>query len=353
MLKKLYLHNLRCISNLELNPRKGINIIVGNNGSGKTTLLEGIYILFKGKSFRHQEVAPLIKDQKEELLLTAVFEDAAFKKKHQIGIRKSRSETEVRLNGQKTPKRSEIMKLLPIQWIGPEPQNLITGGPSIRRKFIDNGLFHVEQDYLETLQTYNRALNQRNAALKQLKQNIALWDDQLNLTSIKLDKYRSNYINLLAIEVKKYLQEWGVKIDLQLSYERGWPQKEDLAHCLQQTLNFDIKRHFTCYGPHRADLIFKSTNYKSGKKLSRGQLKMVATAFHFSQSDLAKRSMNYRELLLFDDISAELDLNNREILIDHIQQNYHQSFLSALSENELRDTKQKKTLFHVEHGKLR
>ena len=49
---------------------------------------------------------------------------------------------------------------------GPEDSDIFSGGPSVRREFIDLYLSQYSQTYLEDLRHYHRALAQKNAALK-------------------------------------------------------------------------------------------------------------------------------------------------------------------------------------------
>ncbi len=43
-LESLVLHNFRCFSNLEVNFKNRLTVLVGNNGSGKSTVLEAAAI---------------------------------------------------------------------------------------------------------------------------------------------------------------------------------------------------------------------------------------------------------------------------------------------------------------------
>jgi len=53
LLTRLQVTHLRNLTNLELEPAAGFNLIIGDNGSGKSSLLEAIHLLGAGRSFRH------------------------------------------------------------------------------------------------------------------------------------------------------------------------------------------------------------------------------------------------------------------------------------------------------------
>ena len=60
LLKQLQIKDFRNLQNTQLNPIKGVNLIVGDNASGKTSILEAIYYLSHVRSFRTQYVTDLI-----------------------------------------------------------------------------------------------------------------------------------------------------------------------------------------------------------------------------------------------------------------------------------------------------
>jgi DNA replication and repair protein RecF len=350
MLIELSLLNLRIVEQAKLMPCAGVNLITGSNGSGKTTLLEAVYLLSRGRSFRHREAAPLIREGQQETILTTRFKTLPSGSEHFLGMRRTRSELEVRLDGKPASKRSAILKMLPVQWIGPEPQLLLTGSPEVRRAFLDNGLFHVEHRYLNVLQQYNRVLEQRNAGLRQQARGLEVWDEQLSRFADELDGYRSRYVRELKQRVSERLLTWNLDVDHDISYRRGWRADQTLAQQLLESREADRKQRFTGAGPHRADLVLKSANLRSGRRLSRGQLKMLAVALYFAQSEINRQVRGATDILLFDDLSAELDRDNRHFLLKDIQKGFEQSFITALSEDDLPIPRPQSTMFHVEHG---
>ena len=55
---------------------------------------------------------------------------------------------------------------LPVQAIDPEIHKLVDQGPERRRRWLDWLVFHVEPSFGVHWARYNRALKQRNAALR-------------------------------------------------------------------------------------------------------------------------------------------------------------------------------------------
>jgi len=349
MLADLHITNLRIIRDARLRPGSGINLVTGDNGSGKTTLLEAIYLLSRGRSFRHRESIPLIREGTESVQLVAKLESEAVGR-HVIGMARSNQDVRVRVDGRAAGRRSDVLRLLPVQWIGPDPQSLLTAAPDTRRSFIDQGLFHVEHKYLGVLQNYHRALDQRNAELRRGGDNLEGWEIQMDEAATELDRLRRGYLEQLVAKVEKLLGAWKLDLDVQTRYQRGWREGERLGDILRDSRQVDRKQRFTGTGAHRADLVVKSASLRSGRRLSRGQLKMLACAWYFGQSQLAAEHGVHSEILLFDDLASELDEANRRKLLLEICNTYAQAFVTSLTINELPLENLAPVMFHVEHG---
>ena len=164
-LSKLRVQGLRLFQDLELKLSPGINVFIGDNGAGKTSILEAADVLSRGKSFRAAHLSEVIQHDQDSLVISAEILDSN-QQAVQLGIARNATETRLRLNQQNVSKWSELAQYLPLLAIHPESYQLITGGPSERRKFLDWGLFHVEHQFKQVWNDYVRALKQRNFCLR-------------------------------------------------------------------------------------------------------------------------------------------------------------------------------------------
>jgi len=350
MLNRLHLSNLRSFEDADIDLAPGLNLIVGDNGSGKTTLLEAIYLLFRGRSFRHREIAPLIKDGQAQYQLFTEFVGKGGDA-HRLGLQQDKQNTVIKLDGEIAKRRSDIIHLLPIEWIGPDPQALITDEPEGRRAFIDNGLFHVEHDYLSIYQKYHRSLEQRNACLKQ-HQDARPWDQQLVDFGVQIQQRQAQYVKRLITYIEEQLIDWGLDIEVSFSYQQGWPEDLELADALKKNLETDRKRKFTSVGPHRADLVIKAGDKRSSRKLSRGQLKMLVAAMHLAQTRYRLDNGLSAGILLIDDLPAELDETNKNRLIAAGNQLFPQMIIVSLTEAEIPQLNQQVNTISVSRGTI-
>ena len=73
-LSKLDVLQVRNLKSVQIACHPGANIIYGANGSGKTSLLEAIYLLGRGRSFKHRDLRVVVNHQADELVVSARIE---------------------------------------------------------------------------------------------------------------------------------------------------------------------------------------------------------------------------------------------------------------------------------------
>ena len=80
--------------------------------------------------------------------------------------------------------------------------DLINEGSELRRKWMDGIISQVDPVYLNTLQSYNKVLSQRNALLKNMAEHrlfdlesIEVWDAQMSKLGNFIHQKRSEFLN--------------------------------------------------------------------------------------------------------------------------------------------------------------
>jgi len=193
---------------------------------------------------------------------------------------------------------------------------LIKGSPRQRRRFLDWGLFHVEQRFLDLWQRYNRVLGQRNAALRQGWTALAPWNLQLVRVAEELDLQRREYASQLATAAQACFKELVGLERIEFRYQSGWSKEQNFTEALNSHIESDIKAGFTQRGPHRADLMMEVDGRPAAEYLSGGQQKLAACALFLAQARLYSSRLNEPCILLVDDLAAELDSDHRKTLLD-------------------------------------
>ena len=144
----LEIFQVRNLQSLKIDCHPLANIIYGVNGSGKTSLLEAVYLLGRGRSFRHRDLRLVVNHQAEELVVSAKIKKGMPATAHQIGVKRTSSgKFAARFDGKTFQSAVQLASVLPLQLIDAHSFNLLEGGPLQRRQFLDWGVFHVEQTY--------------------------------------------------------------------------------------------------------------------------------------------------------------------------------------------------------------
>lgn len=350
-LRLLSIQDLRNIQSTTFTPSERLNLILGPNGSGKTSVLEAIYLLGRGKSFRSAYSRRIVRHEQPSLTVFGKVESTG-QSPSALGIQIKEGKFRAKINGQIEKKSSNLAALLPLLLISPDADKLVKGSPRQRRRFIDWGLFHVEQEFLPTWQRYNRVLLQRNAALRQ--KNVSLldsWNDQLIDAAVSLDQFRREYLKPLVEKTQSFLSEL-LEIDpCSFKYLPGWPGKQEYRVALLSNIDSDIKAGFTQRGPHRADLSIRVSDRQAAEVLSGGQQKLAACALLLAQASVFALSTKERCVILVDDLPAELDVRHRAKFMDLLYSIGGQVFVTA-TDPQLLDISAyiEKQTFHVEHG---
>ncbi|RUO26977.1 DNA replication/repair protein RecF [Aliidiomarina minuta] len=358
--ERLNIEHFRNFSGAQLEMAPQVNIICGPNGSGKTSFLEAVYCLGFGRSFRTHQIRQLVKDEQDAFTLFAQLQsDSDEPETHKIGYRRFRNgDTQIKVDGDKAAKFASLARLVPVQLITPESVELITGGPKLRRQFMDWGLFHVEQSFHSAWSGYVRLLKQRNSLLRQgqyEKQGGAYWDEQLAASGELVAAFRQSYVEGLNALLNEYCHRFLPQYDFKFKLNHGWLREEhSLQQALQQRLEQDKKQLFTGVGPHKAEWQIKADGVDARERLSRGQLKLLVSALRLVQGRDYQSHRGQACVFLVDDLPAELDEFNQRELCNALIDSGSQVFITAIDEKKITphfsDTDNR--LFHVEHGTI-
>lgn len=349
----LGISNLRILENLNIDPSPGINFIVGDNGAGKTSVLEAIYLAGRGRTFRHTDASPMIREGAESVTVVVETANRGTERRSILGIRRGKKELICRLNGQDVKKRSILAEALPVQWIGSQPQLFLGMGPDVRRRFIDMGMFHVEHSYLEILGEFQRNLRQRNAAIRQGQgESVRIWNQPLANAAETLHRNRSRFVDELMSRTLEIHASWNPDYSLSYRFKAGWNPDTPLIQQLEEKIGVDLSLGYTSRGPQRAELELIADGGLAEKKLSRGQQKLLVLSINLALIDLLSNHACAAPILLIDDLAAELDPGNRERMMSELETREGQVFLTKIESGSLEAGKPGAKMFHVEHGAL-
>ena len=317
---KISLNSFRNHDFIELDFSRGLTVIWGDNGSGKTSLLEAVHTLSLGKSFRTHSQKSLIKKGKKSFIIKGNF--FSFGSKDIVSAQHDKSGNgRIRLNGKQIQSRKELIGRNNVVVLSPEEQSITKGPPKERRRFFDRLISTVSYDYLNTLQNYNRALKQRNAALLKLKENpthyqeTEIWDKQLVELGTKLWSLRIENINKYSQWLSRLVSEYSERIEIKVLYDKKRKTHQEYYNNLVKHKNKDKVFCTTGYGPHRddIDIVFENKNLRNFG--SQGEHKLSLIFLKLGEMCYVKEKTGAFPILLLDDLFAKLDLKRSKELV--------------------------------------
>jgi DNA replication and repair protein RecF len=351
-LTELTVENLRCIEKAELQFGPGTQLLFGANGAGKTSILEAVFLLGRGRSFRTRLNERLVRHG--QTCARSVGKVSGDPLNHHLGIEIQRSSTGSgtigRLDGAALRSFAEAAIAFPVQVMDPEAHKLIEESSARRRRWLDWVVFHVEPGFAPIWGRYQRALAQRNAALRAGLADIGVWDPELAREGEIITAARARAIEALRPRWEALCQEL-VGVEVSLAFQPGWDQDLALAVVLERTMGRDRERRSTLQGPHRADVVLRVRGRPAREVLSRGQQKLTAVALTLCQLEFLKHEYGLSPTVLLDDPSAELDQERLAYFIRRVQALETQIVVTAL-ERDYRLFGEPERVFHVEQGRV-
>lgn len=352
-LVKIEAHDVRNIESAALEPSPRLNFIIGPNASGKTSLLEAVYLLGRARSFRTPQISQAVRFGQSGLMVTGkVTSDTGHT--IPIGIRIARDEREIHLSSRKIQSSAELIRTFPVLVIQPSSGALLEGAPKHRRQFLDWGVFHFEESYLDCWRRYAKALSQRNILLRERRlRDIELWNRELARYGTIIHGARERYTERLMPYFFQAAAQFFAGVRLDLHVQSGWNRNKTLEAALQEDVASDIRLGHTQSGPHKADFSIVLDGRSAKAYLSRGQMKLLVYALLLAQSLLMEESAGMSACVLVDDVASELDENNKNRLLGFLKERRTQFFITATTEEMIKEAINDAAVFHVEHGQVK
>jgi len=334
-------------------PSRNLNILVGPNGSGKTSVLESLYLLSRARSFRTQNIKKVVSHNKTSLTVFAELND--FDRQNKIAIKKNPTETIIRINGKTEKKTSELSRYLHTHLIRPESQTLLENGSSVRRSFIDWGVFHVKHRFLEVSKKHNQLLKQRNKLLKTKQlDTLAVWNNKFieygTMVCLDRQEYVSKFAGTLSLIAKEFIGD----VNVDVVFVKGWADDLTLGQALLKAESRDVFYGHSTVGAHKSDIKILVNKQLAQDFLSRGQMKLMVIAMYLAQVQLMSDSANKTTCVLLDDLAAELDKESFRKVMAFLNKLEVQVFITTTNKDlflEYIETNDSK-VFHVKHGEI-
>lgn len=347
IIKNIEIENLRCHRQRFFEFDNSINIIYGANGIGKTTILEAISIASISKSFLPVTDSLLVRNGADsyKISLNAINYlnlDYSLLIEYSLGGRKL-----ITNNYGEKLSPNQIIGLMPIVVLSPDFKNITYGAPIHRRSFIDSILCQTSKVYLDTLIKYKKCLKNRNNLLAFLKKNQYLDNNEFQeWTNLQIELAtdiiwrRINFTNeFLHYFIKEYQKIAENKEQISAEYYpfafenyKVLSNKNDIKQKLieisKKFEKLEKTRFQTLFGPHKDDLKIYINGGLAKDYASQGQHKTLLIALKLAEYSFLLKNNSERPIILFDDIFSELDEERSQKVLELIDFNQTQVFIT-------------------------
>lgn len=309
-LATLAIHNFRNVEAAEVEWSPSLTVLVGQNGQGKTNVLEAAALAVSRQTLRAKSERELARFGTDGYRLAAVLADSAGQRL-----------TATRTVWLQPPRRQVDGPQMPVVTFSPDDLAVVKGPPEGRREFLDRLLSQIFPRYHRELARYQRAVAQRNRALKENAADAVLagfeplladagaycWEQRQWLL-VQLDPLaESIYRRLAPGEAPTLLLAPGGT--------EAVGDRSQLERLLEGARPQDRRRGATTVGPHR-DEVRLAVSGVEARLLSQGQQRTLILALQLAARTLLERELGQRPLLVLDDVFSELDGVRRQALLE-------------------------------------
>ncbi|MFZ4775512.1 MAG: DNA replication/repair protein RecF [Terrimicrobiaceae bacterium] len=310
MLTDVTLRDFRCFEALKFSPGSGRTFVMGANAQGKTSILEAICLLLRLQSPRTGNTGEAIKFEQSRFSLDAHFAGA-----HMV-FHYSREGKEILLDSKPQGRTDDYLDMARVAWFSNTDLELVRGGGSVRRRYLDFLGIQCVPGYRKSLRSYEKALRSRNALLKdnRPRREIQAFDLPLVEAGEFLFAARAGLCGALApLARAACLDISGGADEMEISYEAGG--ERPFAEALAASLNDEMRLRQTIVGPHRDDLRILLNRLEASSFASEGQQRGIALSLKLAQARHLEVVQNRAPILLLDDVFGELDPVRRNRLL--------------------------------------
>ena len=347
IIEELKLRDYRNYGELTLHPHPGVNLLFGQNGSGKTNLLEAVHYCALGRSHRTSQDKEVVRKGASMAAVGVLVRKKTGRADVAVKLTPGEArKKQVFLDRKRASRLSDMMGRLQCVIFSPEDLMLIKEGPAIRRRYLDMMLSQLSTAYFVALQQYSKALDQRNAILKEMKKGgrcevamlDAFEDAMAQPCQVIIPLRRKILAQVAKAAGEKYAsisgrpgEVFGMKYVCCLQAEDNIA--ENVRAALKQSRREDTFRGSTGFGIHREDIALTLSGREMKLFASQGQIRTAALSMKLAQLEVYRSVTGETPVLLLDDVMSELDMTRRTRLLQEISG--VQTFVTCTDESDL------------------
>ena len=331
-IERVRLADFRNYASLDFQPAPGLNLLAGANAQGKSNLLEALAMLATGKSFRAHRESELIRRGTERAEIAGEARIVAGEIRLRCAIARSPAGTRksFEVNGGAVGFARFLGRTRVVTFV-PADLQLVSGGPALRRSFLNGALAQLSPTYYRDLALYQKVIQQKSALLRGAiapdRDLLLAYNDELARPAAALIAARRAFVDELAAATAAIYARWrGARERLGVSYA---PNPEgDAGEALANAMESELRRRTTLVGPHRDDLRLLVDGTPLAAFGSQGQQRTAVLALKDAEYDVMRTRTGDAPILLLDDVLSELDAERAGGFLGAVE-GFEQAFLTT------------------------
>lgn len=344
-ISKLSLTDFRNYSGVTLALKPGSVVFTGDNGAGKTNLLEAISLLTPGRGLRRAAYGDIARNGSAGFVVHARVEGPLGSCEIGTGTAGGAGpETgrKVRINGAPAKSAEDMLDWLRVTWLTPAMDQLFTGPPGDRRRFLDRLVLATDPGHGQRALDYEKAMRGRNRLLLEESRDGA-WFDAIEAQMAEIGSAiaaaRVETVRLLSAMIER-LPDTGPfpratvtvsgTLEDRLGMSPAIEVEEAFRTLLAENRWRDRAAGRTLDGPHRSDLLVRHTPKNMPAELcSTGEQKALLIGIVLSHARLCGEVFGAVPILLLDEVAAHLDAGRRSGLFQILEDLDCQAFMTG------------------------
>ena len=290
----------------------GVTLVTGENAQGKTNLLEAVAVLCGQRSFRRVRPQEM-RAGTDGFTISGTLRRGAENEPMRVEWSPGSGRTFWR--GEKAISFRDASRLAPAVFLSPEHRELLTGGPALRRRFVDRLALLSRPAAGDDLASFERALAERNALLARgttfsrgpADDERDAWTEEFVRAGAAVRRHRRAALAGWKTHFDALAGEAGTEYSaVEIAYVSDGETEEDLRAELRRVAPVELRRGHSLAGPHRDDLRFSRHGRPLAVQASAGEIHRTAALVKLAEWRAIRDATGEPPLLGVDEFDAGL-----------------------------------------------
>ncbi len=335
-LHRLITYNFRNLNDVDLAIDGRVVVFCGDNAQGKTNTLEAIFVLATLKPLRSHRSKVLIAWECHEASVAGAVQHQGIAAHYRVDFGPQGRTCSI--DGQNVSQLSEYFDGIRCIAFTPMHAAIVSGGPSLRRKWLDRATFTARPEHLARVFAYQRCLSQKNmllrsaqvdrGVLRALNQTLASQAAVLAASRQAMLQQLQPFIDGVHRQLSENQESLQLRYRTRCEGEDAATYEAALFERLCETEEDEIKKRVSLLGPHHDEIEIQINERSARTFASQGQSRTLVLSLKLGEL-LAARERGEEPLFLLDDLGSEMDHNRTTRLLSLLSDLGTQVFITT------------------------